>query len=711
MRLLEDITYGRCVDETILLQLISEQEWQATYIYNGSEAANAALISTGVIGFTETSPGLESITLAGTIASLQSINIRSGPGTAYDAIDQLNPGSPVELVGVDPTGEWLQIEYDGSIGWVSASLVRTDVDISTLPIVNDASPSAGAIVCPVHIVSEGDSISSIAEQYGADMFEVMAANNLDENNAALLQVGQPLIIPVEGCVVENAGALTPQATPSVMTGVSGRWEGTVSGSAYGSFSPNIVLTDCTPNRVCGSVSYARLSCGGEITLLEMNSASLYLYQDITYGTCLDDYIRLERQSDDRWQATYFIDEREIARGLLTASDVVGFNGVEPTPIPVSGELRQWAARAEASSQYGTTSWSAAQVVGSPDTNQCGDIGTAWASRSSTGRDYLTIFFDQSVVPTQINIYQTYHPGAITSVELLPANGDDAIVVPNSADPGTTCPGTFSLTIDIADLPPINGVRLHLDQTITGSWNEIDAVELVGILPSEDAAAAVPTQTPIAVVTKGEIAFDAAITLDGSNDYVEAPSQDILDVSAFTVELWVYPSAMQDGYQPLVVRDLEEQFQRSFGLYIEPNSLYTHFSFSSDCSWYYYYTSNTPLPMETWTHVAMTYDGTNFTLYYNGAVDRQVQVSGNVCQPDVPLSIGHTYGDFPKANFAGRLAEVRIWDYARSQSEIAAAMNVTLTGTETGLVALYPLTNTDDEIAEELVVGNNGVVHR
>jgi LysM repeat protein len=222
---------------------------------------------------------------------------------------------------------------------------------------------------------------------------------------------------------------------------------------------------------------------------------------------------------------------------------------------------------------------------------------------------------------------------------------------------------------------------------------------------------ISTETPSSGQNSSGIAFDSAITLDGVNDYVESPSQSILDVSAFTVELWVYPTAIQDGYQPLVVRDLTEEFQRSFGLYIEPNSLYTHFSFSSDCTWYYYYTSNTPLPIETWTHVSMTYDGTNFTLYYNGEVDRQVQVSGQVCQPDAPLSIGHTYGDFPKANFGGRLAEVRIWDYARTQSEISASMNVTLTGTEAGLVALYPLTDTDDGSAEELVIGNNGVVHR
>lgn len=143
-------------------------------------------------------------------------------------------------------------------------------------------------------------------------------------------------------------------------------------------------------------------------------------------------------------------------------------------------IRQWASDAKATSQYSATDWNAKQATGEPDTETCGDNGTAWASSSAIGLDSLTVYFDQGVTPTQINIYQTYNPGAITSVELLPFDDSAAIKLPGSADPGTDCPGVFTLNLTLDDIKPITGVRINLDQTRTNGWNEIDAVELVGV---------------------------------------------------------------------------------------------------------------------------------------------------------------------------------------------------------------------------------------
>ncbi len=156
---------------------------------------------------------------------------------------------------------------------------------------------------------------------------------------------------------------------------------------------------------------------------------------------------------------------------IDAVELVGL-----TSLP---EVRQWASNAEATSQYGVERWSALQATGEPDTDSCGDYGSAWASQASTGVDDLTVYFDEAVYASEINIYQTHNPGSITGVEVIPANGGDNFVIPDSADPGTECPGVLIVTLP-EDLPMINGVVIHLDQTIGGSWNEIDAVELVGV---------------------------------------------------------------------------------------------------------------------------------------------------------------------------------------------------------------------------------------
>lgn len=146
----------------------------------------------------------------------------------------------------------------------------------------------------------------------------------------------------------------------------------------------------------------------------------------------------------------------------------------------NGLYYQWASGASATSQYTDTRWNAAQATGAPDTNDCGDIDTAWASSSSTGSDVLTLDFAEAVIPSQINIYQTYNPGSIIKVEV--ANGDDKpVVLPKSDDPpgNTPCPGILTLNLDGVD-EPVNRVIIHLDQSIGGGWNEIDAVELAGV---------------------------------------------------------------------------------------------------------------------------------------------------------------------------------------------------------------------------------------
>ncbi len=153
------------------------------------------------------------------------------------------------------------------------------------------------------------------------------------------------------------------------------------------------------------------------------------------------------------------------------------------PTTAQNELRQWATSAEATSEFTSTDWSADRATGPPNAmSVCADSVDAWASLEVTDSETLTLFYDTPVQPTQINIHQNFNPGAITSVELIPAEGDFTVPVANSAGTATECPGIFSLDIEI-NLEVI-GVVINLDQTIVGDWNEIDAVELVGLTDEE-----------------------------------------------------------------------------------------------------------------------------------------------------------------------------------------------------------------------------------
>jgi hypothetical protein len=151
-------------------------------------------------------------------------------------------------------------------------------------------------------------------------------------------------------------------------------------------------------------------------------------------------------------------------------------------IATGDEIRQWAASATASSEYSDPNWAAIQATGAPDTFECGDYGTAWASESSDTVEWIELSFDTPVIPTEINIYQTYSPDQVTQVELIDLTSTYYTVYTASPQDmsGGACPYILSIPVEDADYQTM-GLRITIDQSALGlGWNEIDAVELVGV---------------------------------------------------------------------------------------------------------------------------------------------------------------------------------------------------------------------------------------
>jgi hypothetical protein len=109
--------------------------------------------------------------------------------------------------------------------------------------------------------------------------------------------------------------------------------------------------------------------------------------------------------------------------------------------------------------------------------------------------------------------------------------------------------------------------------------------------------------------------------------------------------------------------------------------------------------------DTWTHIAATnkFTGKYGTLnpkigegilYVNG--EKAATVSDMFLPFNIERrqnAIGGVYSGSPDwvvSDFAGKLAEIRIWKRARSQEEIKADMRKRLTGREPGLAAYWPL---------------------
>ena len=120
------------------------------------------------------------------------------------------------------------------------------------------------------------------------------------------------------------------------------------------------------------------------------------------------------------------------------------------------------------------------------------------------------------------------------------------------------------------------------------------------------------------------------------------------------------------------------------------------------------TGVTTLATGVWYHVAATYDGTNWALYLNGQLEAQLNVSRPLRYDSIQhaaLGAALQSTGLPEGAFAGVLDEPRIWNYARSASQIASNKNLQIVSA-TGLVGRWALDEGSGIIATN--TGSSGV---
>ena len=152
------------------------------------------------------------------------------------------------------------------------------------------------------------------------------------------------------------------------------------------------------------------------------------------------------------------------------------------PISKPSERVAWASSVLGySTQYSDTSWSAQQALGAPNVYpQHGDIAQAWASKTADDHEeWIELGYETPRSVSAVEIYETFNPGAITTVELLTTSGrrielrapslkeTDASIDVNKSTIQTPCTSE-----------PIAAVRVNVRSTDVSGWNEIDAVGLV-----------------------------------------------------------------------------------------------------------------------------------------------------------------------------------------------------------------------------------------
>jgi Concanavalin A-like lectin/glucanases superfamily len=118
-------------------------------------------------------------------------------------------------------------------------------------------------------------------------------------------------------------------------------------------------------------------------------------------------------------------------------------------------------------------------------------------------------------------------------------------------------------------------------------------------------------------------------------------------------------------------------------------------------------------MNQWVHFAMTWNGTAVQAYVNGILKATMAAPAGGAQKVLmtgksPLTIG----GYPTegAYFNGYIDEFRVWNVARSATEIMGTMNKSLVGTETGLVGYWKFDETSGTTVADSVTTAGHMAH-
>ena len=166
-------------------------------------------------------------------------------------------------------------------------------------------------------------------------------------------------------------------------------------------------------------------------------------------------------------------------------------------------------------------------------------------------------------------------------------------------------------------------------------------------------------------------FGGALSFDGVNDWVTVADANVLDLTTgMTLEAWVYPTAIGNGaWRNVVIK--ERPGGETYNLYAntDANAPVVYAVRASQPDGALDATGTSQLPLNTWSHLAATYDNATLRLYVNGTQTGSRAMTGPMITSTGALRIGgnSVWGEY----FQGRIDEVRIYNRALTPAEILA----------------------------------------
>ncbi|MFM1947279.1 MAG: hypothetical protein RL207_1562, partial [Bacteroidota bacterium] len=244
-------------------------------------------------------------------------------------------------------------------------------------------------------------------------------------------------------------------------------------------------------------------------------------------------------------------------------------------------------------------------------------------------------------------------------------------------PQIACPGN---TVANLQATVGSGITLQWFSASTGGTPLASTTSLIEgttyYAQATNSAGCSSTRTPLVVV------FNNALDFDGVDDYVNVG--DIIEnLSDVTVEAWVYWEGSSLAHSEIFAKDGISSMAIT-----SANKL--HANFGNGSIWIAGLDSQNPIPLNKWTHVAVTRQSGTVKMFINGVEDAATTTNNATGQNSSPRIIGGKMVGSSVSNtlFNGKIDELRFWNIARTTAQISSNTTTQFLGNETNLLAYY-----------------------
>ena len=200
-----------------------------------------------------------------------------------------------------------------------------------------------------------------------------------------------------------------------------------------------------------------------------------------------------------------------------------------------------------------------------------------------------------------------------------------------------------------------------------------------------------------------------IILNGTQDYVDCGDNINLAEQSFTIELWAKRNSLDDQ-QCLIGQGTNDKNHALLIGFRAGGKFF--FDFFTN-----YIQTPTPYTDQNWHHWACTYDSDTKTraLYCDGKlIESRVSTSDTLATGNFYIGCRTATSSGCQEGFSGCIADVRVWEIARTEKEIRDSMYLQLTGKEVDLVGYWRLGGISEgqerKVVDFSVNGHEGIVH-